>query len=462
MWISQPCVGRLLEVHEAALRQRVIESRRGVPRVGGRGGGFRTLGYHRGVMRRVPTLVLAMLAVMVLSCRAGELLCYAEDASGEPVASRGAGTPFNPASVIKVGTSWFALERLGVGHRYLTRFGYTGSWDRDTGTVTGDLVVQGGGDPDFQPENAFLVARELGSLGVRKVTGDLVVEGAFWLGWEGGPLRRPADPAVRAVRAGRRLLRALDAGRWGPAQRDAWDQLCTRVGWLGEAAPSVPVGGGVRVGEPSGVHPLVVHRSNPLPVILRRFNVYSNNDIERIADGLGGVPELERFLRGKLGESVRLETACGLGTNRMTAVQVVRMLRGLESWLAARDLGLRDLLPVPGCDPGPIPRMFPMLATGPLGGTVTCKSGTLSDTDGGVAVLAGSFQPARGTEVLFCVAAPGAGGRLKELREREGAWLAGLIRDVGGARAAPCGAPLPYSDTGAVVSSGMASEGRKE
>lgn len=405
-------------------------------------------------MRRALTIFLLILATGALSCRAGELLWYAEDGNGEPVATRRADTPFNPASVVKVGTSWFALERLGPEHRYLTRFGYTGSWDRETGTITGDLVVGGGGDPDFQPENAFLVARELNRLGVRRVKGDLVVDGPFWLGWEGGPYRRAADPAERARRAGRRLVRALEARRWGIADREAWTQLCGRRGWPVTGRPSVRVDGAVRVGTATEVHPLVEHRSNPLAVILKRFNVFSNNDIERIADGLGGVGALEAFLRTRLGDAsggLRLETACGLGTNRMTAVQVVDIVRGLEGWLSAHGLGLPDVLPVPGCDPGPIPRMFPALREGDLARAIAVKSGTLADTDGGVAVLAGIFRTPGGGEIVFCIAAPRAGGQLHRQRQREEAWLLEMIRGRGWARSLPCGAPLLFSDAQAVV-----------
>jgi len=407
-------------------------------------------------MKRVALLVLGFLVVSAAAGRAGELLWYAEEGVGEPVASERAQAPFNPASVVKVGTTWFALERLGPDHRYVTRFGYTGSLDRATGTITGDLVVSGGGDPDFQLENSFLVARELNSLGLHRVTGDLVVTGSFWLGWEGGPFRRAADPAERARLAGKRLLQALAPKRWGIAQREAWEKLCARRGWQSGVKPSVDVAGTIRLGVAGSVHPLLVHRSNPLRVILKRFNVYSNNDIERIADSLGGAPAVEAFLRERVGEGVRLQTACGLGTNRMTAVEVVHLVQGLSHWLEGRGLKLGDLLPVPGCDPGPIPRMFPALASGKLARAVACKSGTLSDTDGGVAVLAGVFTQGSGGQVFFCVAAPRAGGKLPSVRALEEGWLTGLIQRQGGVRTAGCGAPLAFSD--AAVEIGL--EGR--
>ena len=76
--------------------------------------------------------------------------------------------------------------------------------------------------------------------------------------------------------------------------------------------------------------PVVVHRSNPLPVLLRRFNVYSNNDIIRVAVNLGGPGGLEAFLEQRLAlspEQMEIETASGEKVNRLTARTGVRLMR---------------------------------------------------------------------------------------------------------------------------------------
>ena len=60
--------------------------------------------------------VLALLLVVVRAAPAADrdrLLFHAETLEGAVLESRGADTPFNPASLIKVGTSLWALERLG-------------------------------------------------------------------------------------------------------------------------------------------------------------------------------------------------------------------------------------------------------------------------------------------------------------------------------------------------------------
>ena len=95
---------------------------------------------------------LALLLILVQAATAADrdrLLFHVETLEGAVLESRGADTPFNPASLIKVGTSLWALERLGPDHRFLTVFGIAGEWDKSTGRLAGSLVVQGWGDPDF-------------------------------------------------------------------------------------------------------------------------------------------------------------------------------------------------------------------------------------------------------------------------------------------------------------------------
>jgi D-alanyl-D-alanine carboxypeptidase len=119
----------------------------------------------------------------------------------------------------------------------------------------------------------------------------------------------------------------------------------------------------------------------------------------------------------------------------------------LDATAAWNGFTTRRLLPVLGCDPGPTRRMFPRFREEPLAAAVTVKTGTLTTTDGGVAVLAGHFLSPTVGEVVFCVAAPEAGGAIDRWRRLEQEWLVDLISSVGGAVASPCGGTLPLSDT---------------
>jgi len=401
---------------------------------------------------RLRALVLSSLLLPGVAAGSGNptrLLWFVRTVEGRTLSARGADTPINPASVLKLGTALFALERLGADHRYETAFAAESPIEPERGVLEGDLVVLGGGDPDFQLENAWLVAGALNRAGIREVRGDLVIAGRFWMGWDHGVAGTAERPAGELrSRAGRRLRAAWDPSLWDAAIRRSWSDWCARRGGAAGEPPAVVVRGRVRTGSVSG-RPLVRHLSNPLLVTLRRFLTFSNNDIVRIAEPLGGAPALERFLRAVLDAppgGVVVAAASGEGRNRITPRLGVAMIDALRSWLGAHGLALRDLLPVPGCVPGPLPRMFPHLARTPLAGAVACKTGTLDTTDGGVAVLAGSVVTRDAGEVLFLVAAPRAGATLRLWRRREQSWLEELLTGLGGAAPGPCPPPLPYSD----------------
>jgi len=166
------------------------------------------------------------------------------------------------------------------------------------------------------------------------------------------------------------------------------------------------------------------------------------------------VDDLEDFINRRLGiESggVEFETASGERRNRMTVEQMVALLTELEVEAASQDLELQQLLPVIGCDPGSTRQMFPALAGPDHAGSVTCKTGTLTHTDGGVAVLAGTFTSAVKGPVVFAVAAPRAGGSLQYWRRAQQRWILDLMDQLGGDVRRPCGPPLPYSDADAML-----------
>jgi len=390
---------------------------------------------------------------------AGDLVFLVATAEGDPLEAREPDQPFNPASVVKVATTLWALERLGPDHRFETRFAIAGRLEPSDGIVDGDLLVEGGGDPDFHVENAYLVARALNRLGVREVRGALRVDDRFWIGWEGGSERRLKDPDRRAREMARRLRDALDPARWSNAERRAIDAFLNRRGLAGETPPRVLVRGEPErlVWDPDAspaARELVRHRSNRLAATLKRLNSYSNNDIERLGLALGEPAALTRFLSERWGiepDRVRLETLSGLGSNRLSATSIVRLLNDLERSCADAGLRVADLLPVAGCDPGTLSH-FPELDNGPVTGALTAKTGTLDRTDGGVAVLAG-YLDTRAGERLFCVAMANAAGRLKAARRAQERWLLEVVTRNGGAVAKECPAPLSWSDSDARIES---------
>jgi serine-type D-Ala-D-Ala carboxypeptidase/endopeptidase (penicillin-binding protein 4) len=379
---------------------------------------------------------------------------YVETLAGEAVESQRGDDPINPASVVKVATSLWALEQLGPDFRYETRFFARGHVDGARRVLAGDLVVEGAGDPDFHAENAFLVAQALNDLGVERVTGALVVNARFWIGWENGSAGRVADPVRRGLQMAARLRQALDPKRWDWATRATWREFSARRGLSYLHPARVAVAGGIGTnGHVDGAAMLVVHRSEPLVDALRRFNCYSNNDIERVAAGLGSAADLAGLVAAKCelpADGVQIETASGLGSNRLTPHGIVRLLRELRTTCARTNVSVEALLPVAGCDPGTVTRFFPELSEGADSTAVVGKTGTLTNTDGGIAVLAGFVNTGSG-EYAFCVAVPHAAGRLRIARKLEEQWLTAFIAGHGGGRPHTCAPALPMPDAEAVV-----------
>ena len=142
----------------------------------------------------------------------------------------------------------------------------------------------------------------------------------------------------------------------------------------------------------------------------------------------------------------------------MTARVVVRLLRLFYQRVSELQLTPSALLPVPGCDPGPISRLFPRLASGSAARVLTCKTGTLRYQDNGVAVLSGYFHSPSHGNVLFVVAATDAGQKLTQWRRTQQRWILEQLEQHGVAQIERCGPSLAFSDTWASVLCGTSRE----
>ena len=80
-----------------------------------------------------------------------------------------------PASVVKALTAIYALDALGPAHRFETRLLATGPVQN--GTLAGDLVLAGGGDPMLDTNGLADMAAKLKAAGVREVRGRFLVWG---------------------------------------------------------------------------------------------------------------------------------------------------------------------------------------------------------------------------------------------------------------------------------------------
>ena len=95
------------------------------------------------------------------------------DAVG-PLLSHNAGAALNPASVMKLVTSFAALDQLGPGYAWTTEVWADGPVA--DGVLDGNLVIKGYGDPTLTLERMWLLQRELRARGIRHVRGNLVLD----------------------------------------------------------------------------------------------------------------------------------------------------------------------------------------------------------------------------------------------------------------------------------------------
>ncbi len=134
----------------------------------------------------------------------------AETLDGSTVAAQAVDEKFNPASSIKLATALAALKTFGPEHRFLTSVWTSGKIDQATGMLNGDLIVAGR-DPSFHYEHAVMLARELNDLGIRAISGKLIVSPGFTMNFDWS-----------TTRSGEQLRDTLDTTRRSTAAMQAW------------------------------------------------------------------------------------------------------------------------------------------------------------------------------------------------------------------------------------------------
>jgi serine-type D-Ala-D-Ala carboxypeptidase/endopeptidase (penicillin-binding protein 4) len=83
-----------------------------------------------------------------------------------------------PASAVKLFTGYAALSTLGADFRYLTTVYAKGLFN--DGVLSGDLYMQGGGDPSLVSERVHLLAEQFLRSGIKRVRGNLYVDASIF------------------------------------------------------------------------------------------------------------------------------------------------------------------------------------------------------------------------------------------------------------------------------------------
>jgi serine-type D-Ala-D-Ala carboxypeptidase/endopeptidase (penicillin-binding protein 4) len=322
---------------------------------------------------------------------------YVESLDGSVVlADHQSKESFNPASVIKIATSFAALDKLGPEYHFETTFEAIGEIKKATRTLEGDLVLSSSGDPKLTTLQMNRLIQQVVRAGVAKVTGSLIVTGPFTYA-----SYLTTDSAVKKLEA---LLKKQGVRISKPTKR----------------------------GPATGV--VLATHLNPesLCEIVFEQNAHSDNRIaERLGDAIGGPKAVTRFLVKDVGiaeNEVSIKRTSGLENNRITPQGTVKLLRHLVLWLNFNNLLPQDVLPVAGVDVGTLRARFTNVD---YRGSVIGKTGTLPATDGGISTLAGFvFTRDRGV-LLFAIF--NTHGNVTTFRRLQDSLIKDMIEESGGA-----------------------------
>jgi len=97
---------------------------------------------------------------------------------GAPLLQHNPARALNPASTMKLVTTFAALSLLGPEYRWRTSAFLRGRLE--SGVLRGDLVLRGGGDPKLVVEDLAEFVARMRESGLREIAGDLVVDDAIY------------------------------------------------------------------------------------------------------------------------------------------------------------------------------------------------------------------------------------------------------------------------------------------
>ncbi len=322
-------------------------------------------------------------------------------------------TPMPAASITKAATSLVALQSFGPDHQFITQIGATGPIQN--GVLKGDLVIQGGEDPFFVWEEAIALGNSLNQMGIKQVTGNLVITGKFYMNFESN-----------ALKSGNLLKQGLNAQIWPPAAQTQYQTLPP-----GTAKPQVAIAGSVQVksSPPDNVKPLVRHYSFPLAELLKMMNQYSNNKMaEMIANSVGGakVVALKAAQAAGVPQSeIILVNGSGLSElNRISPRAACGLFLAIERFLQPHKMTVGDLFAIVGQDKGILEqRKLPPL--------LVVKSGSLNT----VSALAGALPTQQQGTVWF--ATMNVGNNLEGFRTQQEVLLNDFVNQWGAVQSLP-------------------------
>ncbi len=247
--------------------------------------------------------------------------------------------PLSAASLTKIVTSLAALATWGQNYRFETRFYRTGIVKN--GELQGDLIIEGNGDPLLVWEEAIAIGATLNKLGIKKVSGNLMIIGDLAFNFK-------SDPQM----VGAWIKQSFNADNWSSEIEKQYQSLTIKM-----PRPHIAIQGQIQVNNnlPANAQLILRHQSLSLVELLRQMNIYSNNVMaEMLAQKLGGAAKIDEIVTKMTGVTegeIQLVNGSGLGVaNRISPQAVCAMLMTIEQQFASQGVKVTDLFPVGGRD----------------------------------------------------------------------------------------------------------------
>jgi D-alanyl-D-alanine carboxypeptidase/D-alanyl-D-alanine-endopeptidase (penicillin-binding protein 4) len=124
--------------------------------------------------------------------QAATALWIGEVDAAKPRLAVNARTALNPASTMKLVTTYAALDLLGPAYAWKTEAFASGALN--DGVLTGDLHLRGGGDPKLTYDQFGRLLRQIRNRGVREIRGDLVLDRSAFTISAADPARFDSQP----------------------------------------------------------------------------------------------------------------------------------------------------------------------------------------------------------------------------------------------------------------------------
>ncbi|NYT87028.1 D-alanyl-D-alanine carboxypeptidase/D-alanyl-D-alanine endopeptidase [Pollutimonas harenae] len=212
------------------------------------------------------------------------LALHVQEVGGPALMSINASEPRNPASVMKMVTTWSALSGLGPDYRWRTAFYARGGGRVDElGTLSGPLYLKAGGDPFMTVEELWGLLRQLRLRGIKNL-GEVIVDRSIFgavatdPGEFDGAADRPYNASPDAMMVGLGAVRLVfqpdqQARRWIPIVDPPVHgvRIEGEVKWSNVSCPGSP-SVGTRVA--STGKDIIVHVSGTAAGSCGEFSVY--------------------------------------------------------------------------------------------------------------------------------------------------------------------------------------------